>query len=171
MIFAPANLTSGTENAQAYEIQVERKNVSAAKFLLEAVYEITPEAQTAHKFVPYSLKHESQDIYRSILRTQNSYLADHRNIPLAGITVHQMHEIVMWDQLEQTPHEVLSASRVLPAWILLPVLMISANSICPVLLLRMWTLFNGSMPSSLLCLPILRRILPSTIVPFLFLSA
>jgi hypothetical protein len=95
MIFAPANLTSGNENAQAYEIQVERKNVSAAKYLLEAIYAITPEAQTTHKFVPYSLKHESQDIYRSVLRTQNTYLAAHRNIPLAGITVSQMHELVM----------------------------------------------------------------------------
>jgi hypothetical protein len=59
MIFAPANLTMGNENAQAYEIQVERKNVLAAKYLLEAIYTITPEAQTTHKFVPYSLKHES----------------------------------------------------------------------------------------------------------------
>jgi hypothetical protein len=111
MIFAHANLTSGNENAQAYEIQVERKNVSAAKFLLEAVYEITPEAQAAHKFVPYSLKHESQDIYRSVLRTQNIYLAEHRNIPLTGITIRQMHEIVMWNQIEQNPHEVLSALK------------------------------------------------------------
>jgi hypothetical protein len=109
MIFAHPNLTSGNETAQAYEIQVERKNVSAAKYLLEAIYEITPEAQTTHKFVPYSFKHESQNIYRSVLRTQNTYLAAHRNIPLAGITVRQMHELVMWDQIEQTPHEVLSA--------------------------------------------------------------
>jgi hypothetical protein len=87
---------------------MERKNVSAAKYLLEAIYEITPEAQTTHKFVPYSLKHESQDIYRSVLRTHDTYLAAHHNIPLAGITVRQMHELVMWDQIEQTPHEALS---------------------------------------------------------------
>jgi hypothetical protein len=111
MIFAHANLTSGNENAQAYEIQVKRKNVHAAKYLLEAIYEITPEAQTAHTFVPYSLKHESQDIYRSVLRTQNNYLSEHRNIPLAGTTIRQMHEIVMWGQIKQTPHEVLSALK------------------------------------------------------------
>jgi hypothetical protein len=111
MIFAPANPKYGPESAQAYEIQVERKDVSAEKFLLEAVYAITPEAQTAHTIVPYSLKHESQDIYRSVLRTQNSYLFEHRNIPLAGITIRQMHELVMWNQIEQTPHEVLSALK------------------------------------------------------------
>jgi hypothetical protein len=97
MIFAHANLTYGAESAAAYEIQVERKDVSVAKFLLEAVYAITSEAQTSHKFVPYSLKHESQDIYRSVLRTQNSYLFEHRNISLAGTTIRQKHELVMWN--------------------------------------------------------------------------
>jgi hypothetical protein len=111
MIFAHANLTSGAESTAAYEIQVERKDVSASKFLLEAVYAITSEAQTSHKFVPYSLKHESQDLYRSVLRTQNSYLFEHCNIPLVGITIRQMHELVMWNHTEQTPHEVLSALK------------------------------------------------------------
>jgi hypothetical protein len=170
MIFAHANLTSGNENAQAYEIQVVRKNVSAAKYLLEAIYEITPEVQTAHKCVPYSIKHESQDIYRSVLRTQNNYLAEHRNIPLAGSTVRQMHEIVMWDQIEQPPHEVLFALKGLPVWIRLLRHTISANLICHVLQIRMSILLNGLTPSSLPCSLTPHKIQPSMILPFLFPS-
>jgi hypothetical protein len=108
IMIAPANVNSGDERTQAYEIQVERKNVGATKILLEAIYSLTATEPTDQRFIPYSLKHESQDIYRSILRTQNEYLENHRNIPLAGITAAQMHFTIQWDGKEQTPHSILS---------------------------------------------------------------
>jgi hypothetical protein len=74
IMIAPANVNSGNERTQAYEIQVERTNVGATKVILEAVYSLTAVAPTDQRFISYSLKHESQDIYRSILRTQNEYL-------------------------------------------------------------------------------------------------
>jgi hypothetical protein len=107
LLIAPANINSGDEKSRAFEIQVERQHLPALKFLLEEIYAIIPPLMTDSKFVPYSLKHDSPDIYRSILRTQNIYLETHRNIPLAGITIVQMHEEIDWDGGSQTPFQIL----------------------------------------------------------------
>jgi hypothetical protein len=78
---------------------------------LEEIYAIVPPLMTNSKFVPYSLKYDSPDTYRSILRTQNVYLESHRNIPLAGITHVQMHESIQWDDMYQTPFEILTTLK------------------------------------------------------------
>jgi hypothetical protein len=54
------------------------------------------------------LKHDVPDTFRSALCTQNAYLEDHRNTPLAGITIEQMKEIISWDMEERTPFEIIS---------------------------------------------------------------
>jgi hypothetical protein len=111
ILIAPANVRSGEEVSCAFEIQVERVHLSALKFLLEAIYAIVPPLMTTSKFVPYSLKYDAPDTYRSILRTQNVYLETHRNIPLAGITHVQMHESIQWDGMYQTPFEILTTLK------------------------------------------------------------
>jgi hypothetical protein len=108
LLIAPANVQSGDEHSRAFEIQVERAHLPALKFLLEEIYAIVPPLMTNSKFVPYSLKYDAPDMYRSILRTQNIYLETHRNIPLAGITHVQMHESIEWDGIFQTPFEILT---------------------------------------------------------------
>jgi hypothetical protein len=107
MIIVPANINSGGEQSRAFEIQVERKDIPATKCLLEEIFAVLDPASTTHRFIPYSLKHDSPDTFRSALRTQNAYLDDHRNIPLAGITIDQMKEIISWDMEDQTPFEIL----------------------------------------------------------------
>jgi hypothetical protein len=108
LLIAPAKVHLGDENSQAFEIQVERANLPVLKLLLEATYAIVPPLMTDSKFVPYSLKYNAPDTYRSILRTQNTYLETHRNIPLAGIPQAQMHESIEWDGIFQTPFEILT---------------------------------------------------------------
>jgi hypothetical protein len=90
MIIAPANINSGDEQSRAFEIQVERKDIQATRQLLEAIFHEVDPKSTPHRFIPYSLIYDSPDAFRSALRTQNVYLDNHRNIPLAGITIEQM---------------------------------------------------------------------------------
>jgi hypothetical protein len=107
-LLAPANINSGDERTHAMEIRVKRVHVSAMKCLLEQVYAIVPLTTTESKFIPYSLKHESQDAYRFIIRSQHDYLETHRNIPLAGITNDQMYEMIISDKVHRTPYDILS---------------------------------------------------------------
>jgi hypothetical protein len=120
LLIAPANINWGNGKSCAFEIQVERQHLPALKFLLEEIYVILPPLMTDSKFMPYSLKHDSPDIYRSILCAQNTYLETHHNIPLAGITNVQMHEEIDWDGGSQTPFKFCVASLASPVLTRLP---------------------------------------------------
>jgi hypothetical protein len=109
MIIAPTNINSGDEQSRAFEIQVERKDIQATRQLLEAIFCAVDPKSTPHRFIPYSLKYDSPDTFRSALRTQNAYLDNHRNIPLAGITIEQMQEVISWDMEDRSPFDIISA--------------------------------------------------------------
>jgi hypothetical protein len=109
ILIAPANVNSGDKATRAYEIQVERAYVPSMKTMLEEIYAIIPLTATSLKFIPYSLKYDSPDISRSVVRTQNEYIDTHRNIPLAGVTIDQMQESITWNGIEQTPFEILTS--------------------------------------------------------------
>jgi hypothetical protein len=91
------------------------------KTMLEEIYAIIPLTATPLKFIPYSLKYDSPDMFRSVVRTQTEYIDTHRNIPLPGWLSSKCRKALRGMELNQPPSKFwhLAARMILASLIFL----------------------------------------------------
>ena len=98
-------VTLNNEQVPIYELHVNHSKPNAILLLIES------RAITHHYsklcFIPYHWQYQDQQTYLALICKQHTFLKNHHNIPLAGISKTWLTHSVLWNGLITTPDTVL----------------------------------------------------------------